>query len=112
MIFRINYVTRTPAIEIFIPWKDVWNGTYRDMLRPVYDYIAENNLEPAKITEYRDGLVWELKRNIPLPEMPLVLSHVPKTKIKVSEVFKAYEDFFTDGISTDEYNGSAESSKA
>ena len=108
MIFKIKYETRTPAVEIVIPWADVWNGKYREMLKPVFDYISANNMNPPKISEYRDGLVWELKNNVTLPDMPILLSRIPKTKIKISEVFK-YENFFTDGIVAAEYNGSAES---
>lgn len=107
MIFRIVY-EKSSKTEILIPWDDVWNGSYKKMLFGVFEYVNENHLDAPKITEYRHGLVWEISINVPLPEMPIVVSQVPKTKIKIGKVFEHYENFFTDGISTDVYTGTAE----
>lgn len=110
MIFRIEYETKTNFNEIVIPWQDVWNGKYRELLRPVFNHIRDKNLKPPKIAEWRDGLTWEVSKDVDLPNMPVMLSKVPKTKIKISEVF-SNENLFTDGISTINYGDAAESSK-
>lgn len=107
MIFRVIYKTSNKT-EILIPWEDVWNGEYKKKLFGVFEYCGNNGKGVPKITEYKSGLVWEMMNDIPLPEMPVVTSNVPKTKIKISEVFKRYENFFTAGIVTDVYNGTTE----
>jgi hypothetical protein len=86
MIYRLTYSTkRSKYAEFIVLWADVWNGEYR---KAFYDYYVTAR-ETYKVAEYRAGLVV----TIPAADAEKITAEeldteLPKSKIKIREVFK------------------------
>ena len=90
MLFKLEYESKKEPSkkEILIPDADIWNGLYRDTLYPVYIKLRDAGKDLPKINQYRAGLVWEMnKDDYAEVELPVIKINLPKTKIKISEVF-------------------------
>lgn len=86
MIYRLTFTTnRSKYAEFVVPWCDVWNGEYR---KTFFTYYKEHR-EDYKVSEYSAGLVIV----IPAKDAPQIVAEeleteMPKTKVKIREVFK------------------------
>lgn len=86
MIYRLIYSTkRSKYAEYVVPWRDVWNGSYR---KTFYDYYVTAR-ETYKVSEYSAGIVI----TVPVADAVKIKAEdleteQPKSKIKIREVFK------------------------
>lgn len=86
MIYKLEYSTnRSKYTEYAVPWADVWNGQYRDKFITYY----KAHRETYKVAEYSAGIVV----TIPIADSDLIGAEIfetklPKTKVKIREVFK------------------------
>lgn len=86
MIYRLGYSTnRGKYTEYVVPWADVWNGQYRDQFITYY----KAHREAYKVSEFSAGLVITIpKEDVDLIEAQIFETNLPKTKVKIREVFK------------------------
>lgn len=86
MICRLAYSTnRGKYTEFVVPWADVWNGQYRDKFITYY----KAHREVYKVSEFSAGLVITIpKEDADLIEAEIFETKLPKTKVKIREVFK------------------------
>ena len=86
MIYRLEYSTnRSKYIEFVVPWADVWCGYYKEMFCEYY----KAHRETYKVAEYSAGLVITIPvADANLIEAEIFETKLPKTKVKIREVFK------------------------
>lgn len=86
MIYKLGYRTnRGKYTEYVVPWADVWNGQYRDKFITYY----KAHREVYKVSEFSAGLVVTIpKVDACLVEAQIFKTNLPKTKVKIREVFK------------------------
>ena len=86
MIYRLEYSTnRSKYTEYVVPWADVWNGQYRDKFITYY----KAHREVYKVSEFSAGLVITIPvADANLIEAEIFETKLPKTKVKIREVFK------------------------
>lgn len=86
MIYKLGYSTnRGKYTEYVVPWADVWNGQYRDKFITYY----KAHREVYKVSEFSAGLVVTIpKADACLVEAQIFETNLPKTKVKIREVFK------------------------
>lgn len=76
---------KTKTKEIVIMRNAIWNGSYREIMEPVY----RQNKAVYKVREYREGLIVELPSEVVDGlNLPRITTKEAKTKIKISEVFR------------------------
>lgn len=86
MIKVLYQQRKTKRREVVVLWEEVWEGTYRETLYPVYARTKKEG--EYTVREFREGLIVEL----PTPEVEQL--NVPelvfdtKKEIKITEVFK------------------------
>lgn len=85
MIVRLNYSTHTHVrTEYVIPWADVWNGEYKSKFAEFY----AAHKEEYRVQEYRAGIVVTLPKEYDNEiNVTIYNTGLPKSKIKISEVF-------------------------
>ena len=86
MIYKLGYSTnRGKYAEFVIPWADVWSGLYRERFITYY----KAHRESYKVAEFSGGPVITIpKEDASLIEAEVFETHLPKTKVKIREVFK------------------------
>ena len=86
MIYKLGYSTnRSKYTEYVVPWADVWNGQYRDKFITYY----KAHRETYKVAEFSAGLVITIPvEDANLIEAEAFETNLPKTKVKIREVFK------------------------
>lgn len=86
MIYKLEYSTnRSKYTEYAVPWADVWNGQYRDKFITYY----KAHRETYKVAEFSAGLVITIPvADANLIEAEIFETKLPKTKVKIKEVFK------------------------
>lgn len=86
MIYKLGYSTnRGKYTEYVVPWADVWNGQYREKFIMYY----KTHREVYKVSEYSGGLVITIPiADAYLIEAEIFETNLPKTKVKIREVFK------------------------
>lgn len=86
MIYKLEYSTnRSKCTEYAVPWADVWNGQYRDKFITYY----KAHRETYKVAEFSAGLVITIPvADANLIEAEIFETKLPKTKVKIREVFK------------------------
>lgn len=84
-MIKLNYSGRKlKRREVVVLWSEVEDGTYRELMQPIY----QQNRNDYLVEEYREGLVIDLPSEV-VDSIELKEFVFPaKSKIKLTEVFK------------------------
>ena len=86
MIKVLYQQRKTKRREVVVLWEEVWGGTYRETLYPVYARMIKEG--GYTVREFREGLIVELPTTeVEQLDIPEIVFDTKK-EIKITEVFK------------------------